>query len=56
MFGFKSSEDEKNEGGVLLCFKLLNLAIILSLANLFLNTLKHRNLPYLLGEHESVAK
>jgi len=50
MFGFVKSEDQKNEGSSLLSFKLLDLAIVLSLANLLLNTLKHRNLPYLLGE------
>jgi len=36
--------------------KLLNLAIILSLTNLLLNILKHRNLPFLLGEKEEIVK
>jgi hypothetical protein len=34
MFGFQKSEDQKNEGGTLLSFKLLILAIVLSLTNL----------------------
>lgn len=56
MFGFQKTEDEKNEGGSLLSLKLLNLAIILSLTNLLLNILKHRNLPFLLGEKEEIVK
>jgi len=40
----------------LLSLKLLNLAIILSLTNLLLNILKHRNLPFLLGEKEEIVK
>ena len=56
MFGFVQSEDQKNEGGSLLSFKLLNLAIILSLTNLLLNILRHRNLPFLLGEHNEALK
>ena len=50
MFGFMSAEDQKNQGGSLLSFKLLNLAIVISLTNLLLNILRHRNLPFLLGE------
>ena len=56
MFGFVQAEDEKNEAGTLLSFKLLNLAIILSLTNLQLNILRHRNLPFLLGEKDEIAK
>jgi hypothetical protein len=56
MFGFVQAEDEKNEAGTLLSFKLLNLAIILSLTNLQLNILRHRNLPFLLGEKDEMAK
>lgn len=52
MFGFRPSEDTKNEGGSLLSFKLLNLALILSLTNLILNILRHRHLAFLLGENE----
>ena len=40
----------------MLSLKLLNLAIILSLTNLLLNILKHRNLPFLLGEKEEIVK
>lgn len=40
----------------MLSFKLLNLAIVLSLTNLLLNILRHRNLPFLLGEKERVVK
>ena len=36
--------------------KLLNLAIILSLTNLLLNILRHRNLPFLLGEKEDLVR
>jgi len=39
-----------------LSFKLLNLAAVLSLTNLLLNILKHRNLPFLLGEHVENVK
>ena len=45
MFGFQTTEDQKNEGGSLLSFKLLNLAIVLSLTNLLvlgLMLLEHR--------------
>jgi hypothetical protein len=56
MFGFQKTEEEKNEGGSLLSFKLLNLAIVLSLTNLLLNILRHRNLPFLLGEKEKIFK
>lgn len=37
-------------------FKLLNLAIVLSLTNLQLNILRHRNLAFLLGEKEELIK
>ena len=40
----------------MLSLNLLNLAIILSLTNLLLNILKHRNLPFLLGEKEEIVK
>ena len=40
----------------MLSFKLLNLAIVLSLTNLLLNILRHRNLAFLLGEKERVMK
>ena len=40
----------------MLSLKLLNLAIILSLTNLLLKILKHRNLPFLLGEKEEIVK
>jgi hypothetical protein len=56
IFGFVSTEGEKNEGGSLLSFKLLNLALILSLTNLQLNILRHRNLPFLLGEKYEVVR
>jgi hypothetical protein len=56
LFGFQKTEDIKNEGSSLLSFKLLNLAIILSLTNLMLNILRHRNLPFLLGEDEDVNR
>ena len=56
MFGFQTTEDQKNEGGSLLSFKLLNLAIVLSLTNLLLNILRHRNLAFLLGEKERVVR
>lgn len=56
MFGFRPAEDQKNEGGSLLSFKLLNLAIILSLTSLLLNILGHRHLAFLLGEQEEQKK
>lgn len=56
MFGFQTTEDQKNEGGSLLSFKLLNLAIVLSLTNLLLNILRHRNLAFLLGEKDRVVR
>ena len=40
----------------MLSIKLLNLAIVLSLTNLLLNILRHRNLAFLLGEKERVVK
>ena len=49
-FGFQKTENEKNEGGTLLLFKLLNLAIVLSLTNLLLSALKQRQLAHLIGE------
>jgi len=56
LFGFMPAEDQKNEGGSLLSFKLLNLAIVLSLASMLLNILSHRNLPFLLDEKEENAQ
>lgn len=40
----------------MLSIKLLNLALVLSLTNLQLNILRHRNLAFLLGEREEVYK
>lgn len=56
MFGFQKTEDQKNQGGTLLSIKLLNLAVVLSLTNLQLNILRHRNLAFLLGEREEVFR
>ena len=51
ILGFQKSEDERYEGGgSLLNLKLLNLAIVLSLTNLLLSALAHRQLGYMLGE------
>jgi hypothetical protein len=56
LFGFQKTEDIKNEGSSLLSFKLLNLAIILSITNLMLSINRHRNLAFLLGEDEDVKR